>query len=69
MKKLSKLKLNNIDFQNLESREMKNIIGGAGNCTCGCCSTSSTQDNSKANKKDDLKTTCPEGYYVLSYTI
>lgn len=51
-------KLNNIDFQNLDNREKKNIVGGF-NCTCGCCGPSSLEDNGRANRDDQLKTKCP----------
>jgi natural product precursor len=36
MKKLKKLKLNNISKMELESRQMNMLKGGNCSCTCGC---------------------------------
>ena len=48
MKKLSKLKLNQLSKADLEKREMSQLIGGTA-CGCGCLGTSDTIDNSEAN--------------------
>lgn len=53
MKKLGKLKLNQIEKSEMENREMNNLKGGGDSCSCGChyASTggSSYADNRKAN--------------------
>jgi len=73
MKKLSQLKLNNIDFQNLESREMKEINGGYIVCRCGCCyegdGGSSTLDNGEANANAGLKSPCDGEYFLPTVSV
>ena len=54
MKKLSKLKLNQLSSSELNERELSLLLGGAGNCCCGCNGPSSTSANSSANNAKDL---------------
>ncbi|MDP3443580.1 MAG: TIGR04149 family rSAM-modified RiPP [Ignavibacteria bacterium] len=53
MKKLGKLKLNQLSKAVMEDRELINLRGGYTTCTCGCCyegnGGSSTIDNAIAN--------------------
>jgi natural product precursor len=53
MKKLSKLKLNVLNEQSLEERQMNALRGGDSVCTCSCYwannGGSSSRDNSRAN--------------------
>ncbi len=54
MKTLNKIKLNNLSAENLSEKQMKEIKGGAGICSCSCyyegSGGSSTHDNCNANK-------------------
>jgi natural product precursor len=75
MKKLSKLKLNQLSENELNEREMCRLLGSGtpGNCQCGCnysaSGGSSTSDNSSANNtygySSDPTTTAPaqSAYY------
>lgn len=54
MKKLSKLKLNQLVNANLNEEEMNILRGGAGNCCCGCQGSSTTATNNSWNNADDL---------------
>lgn len=53
MKTLQKIKLTKICKSNLEYRQMKDLLAGAGDCSgacaCGCDGSSSTFDNRNAN--------------------
>lgn len=49
MKKLSKLRLNQISKVSLNERQMNVIRGGDPCCGCGCHGPSSTVDNQNAN--------------------
>lgn len=64
MKKLSKLKLVQLEENELTSRKMKQIKGGK-YCTCGCCDHlpgySGTVDNSSTNCDNNLTTYCTSG--------
>ncbi|GHV40063.1 hypothetical protein FACS1894179_05990 [Bacteroidia bacterium] len=57
MKKLSKLKLNNLNKVELDEQEMEILKGGAG-CCCSCWAAgsggSSTSDNDSANTAGGL---------------
>lgn len=57
MKKLSKLKLNQLVQSDLEKKEMSSILGGSNCCVCGCKHAqnggSSTADNGNANNAAD----------------
>ncbi|MDR2653467.1 MAG: TIGR04149 family rSAM-modified RiPP [Prevotellaceae bacterium] len=48
MKKLNKIKLNNLSQTEIEKRQM-NIIRGGNFCSCSCMGPSSTSDNMNAN--------------------
>ncbi len=50
MKKIGKLKLNQLSKAELEKHEMKNVLGGTpSGCQCGCGGPSSVGDNCSAN--------------------
>ena len=49
MKKLGKLKLNQISKADMEKREMNLLRGGDRCCICGCRGSSSNSENSGAN--------------------
>ena len=53
MKKLGKIKLNQLNEVEVNEKEMNRLIGGRNCCTCGCV-TSDDQDNNKANYADNL---------------
>lgn len=56
--KLKKIKLNELSDVQLNEKEMCRILGGTGNCQCGCHYTdsggSSSSDNNSANDAGDL---------------
>lgn len=56
MKKIGKLKLNQLSKAVMEDRELINLRGGYYACTCGCCyqgnGGSSTNDNAIANSSE-----------------
>jgi len=66
MKSLGKLKLNQVNKEELAKREM-NVIKG-GHCVCGCVNNNYTA-NGNANAADNLHSpgggTCFSGYYVV----
>ena len=49
MKKIDKMVLNQISKKELTQRQMGRVKGGRGNCTCGCCGSSSVEANGDAN--------------------
>jgi natural product precursor len=49
MKKLGKLKLNQLMQSDLEKKEMSSIIGGANCCICGCQYANSGGSSSGGN--------------------
>lgn len=53
MKTLGRIKLNKLNREELDKREMKSLVGGTQDCGCGCnyenYQGSSTQDNRDAN--------------------
>lgn len=49
MKKLSKIKLSQLNKAELGEREMNRLIGGYKCCICGCHGPSSDHDNYNAN--------------------
>ena len=48
MKKIGKLKLNQIEKKEMGNREMNQLTGGE-SCGCGCHGSSSTTSNANAN--------------------
>ncbi len=58
MKDLKSIKLTQLDRVQLEERKMSYLVGGTGECNCGCyyanSGGSSTTDNDQANNKGDL---------------
>ena len=48
MKKLGKIKLNQLSKAEMEKRELSKLMGGE-NCECGCAGPSSTYWNSTTN--------------------
>lgn len=53
MKKLLKIKLNQLNKVELSERELNRLLGGENCCTCGCV-TSSSVDNNNANYNGNL---------------
>jgi len=53
MKKICKLKLNQLSKNDMEKREMNNLRGGDC-CGCGCHWDSSAYDNLNENQKEGL---------------
>jgi natural product precursor len=51
MKKIGKLKLNQLSKAELKVKELNNLLGGFDPCGCGCQGTSSNDDNEEANNK------------------
>lgn len=49
MKKLSKIKLNQLNKAELSEREMNRLLGGENCCICGCRGSSSNGQNGQAN--------------------
>lgn len=49
MKKIERLKLNQLSKTELERRELNNLKGGTNCCICGCQGPSGSVDNSNAN--------------------
>ena len=49
MKKICKLKLNQLSKNDMEKREMNNLRGGGDCCGCGCHWDSSAYDNLNEN--------------------
>ena len=58
MKELKSIKLTQLDQVQLEERKMSYLVGGAGNCNCGCyyanSGGSSIMDNNTTNYDGDL---------------
>jgi natural product precursor len=57
---MKNLKLNALENQNLNNKEMNAVRGGR-TCGCGCCGSSSTNSNSNANYSggaNGLKSKC-----------
>ena len=58
MKDLKCIKLTQLDQVQLEERKMSCLVGGAGNCNCGCyyanSGGSSTIDNNETNYRGGL---------------
>jgi len=55
MKKLSKLKLTELNKGEMSKQEMSVLIGGTVYCGCGCNGSSSTMDNGNANSSAGYK--------------
>lgn len=53
MKKLGKIKLNQLNEVDVNEKEMNRLIGGRNCCTCGC-NTSPSTDNNLANYDGNL---------------
>lgn len=67
MKKLKKVSLSNLAKNELESRELRSLLGGANCCICGCQGPSGTQSNANANNADDWGGTA--GYGTGSFRV
>lgn len=71
MKKLSKLKLNELSKTEIEKRELSKLLGGE-NCECGCAGTSSSNANFNANYENDYSQSGGDPYLcscdTMSYT-
>lgn len=70
MKKLNRIKLTQINSDELTEREMSKIMGGEGQCTCACSSPtgSNTGDNFTANDDHDYTSKCSCGCTGTSST-
>ncbi len=68
MKKLNKIKLNQLNKDELEKRQMNSIYGGcSSHCGCGCAAGSGTYDNGNANYAGGLHTPpFPDGCVICS---
>lgn len=49
MKKLGKIKLNQLNKAELSERELNRLLGGTNCCLCGCRGSSSNGQNGAAN--------------------
>ncbi len=71
MKKLGKLKLNQMCKSEMEKRELSKLMGGE-NCECGCAGTSSSTDNFNENYDNDYSQSGGDPYLcacdTMSYT-
>jgi natural product precursor len=59
MKKISKLRLNLLNEQDLEDKQMNSLKGGGGECFCSCYYANSGGSTSSANRSANAN----YGYY------
>ncbi|WP_455592714.1 TIGR04149 family rSAM-modified RiPP [Bacteroides sp.] len=49
MKKLTKIKLTQLNKAEVSEKELNRLLGGSNCCTCGCAGPSGPVDNNNAN--------------------